>query len=81
MCACPILHAEIKFKCAKPEIPDDGDVEYEGLLAGNTATYKCRRGFKPIGETTATCTVNDDGTSASFIPAEPPVCNSMLGCT
>ena len=71
------LHAEVKFRCERPEKIDDGDVEFDGLRAGNIATYTCRRGYKPIGETNRTCTVNDDATSASFLP-EAPVCNSMF---
>ena len=57
--------------CSSPSSPSKGGVISAGNSVGDTATYTCNTGFELIGQAEATCTLNTDGNSASFMPAQP----------
>ena len=67
--------AEI-LMCDTPDDPENGGVTVSGNDIGSTATYTCDTGYELKGDNEATCTEADDGNSASFKPAGPPVCES-----
>ena len=59
--------------CHDPATIVNGNVIKTGNSVNDTATYKCGRGFKPLGSETRTCTQEKGNYSASFLPG-PPVC-------
>ena len=56
--------------CDAPAAPANGGVTSTGNNVGATATYSCDSGYDLIGDATATCTDNGDGTG-SFQPGAP----------
>ncbi len=65
-----------ELSCNTPANPANGRVTITGNALGDTATYRCNAGFTRIGDATATCTANEEETSASFMPA-PPTCVAL----
>ena len=64
--------------CSSPSNPSNGAVTSAGNSVGDTATYSCNTGFELIGNAVATCSLDTDGNSASFMPT-PPVCRGKSG--
>lgn len=58
--------------CSVPSNITNGEVIYDGLYEGSTATYSCKSGFDLVGVATATCTVVDESTT-EFLPHPSPL--------
>ena len=58
--------------CGDLPDPVNGDVELNGILEENTATYTCNEGFSPDGPVVRTCGRNGKWTGAA------PMCESEL---
>ena len=59
-------------RCPPINPPSNGEVTYESLSAGSTATYSCERRYKLVGSSGRTCL--DDGTWGG----RPPSCKREL---
>ena len=70
-CSCLVTSTHTFLAGCDPlEPPENGEVSWTGLAAGDVATYVCNPGFELVGMRQRTC-VTDSWSG------EPPICRGM----